>query len=64
MSYYVNYTIAGAPAKSFQAGPYKDFDEALPHSRDIKSYAGVSDVYISDFRNENRELVGDNAKGL
>jgi hypothetical protein len=64
MAYYVNYTIAGAPAKAFQAGLYRDFDEAASHSRDIKSYVGVSDVYISDFRNENRQLVGGNAESV
>jgi hypothetical protein len=63
MTYYVNYalTLSSAPDAEparFQAGPYHDFDEAMWNSRDIRSYAGVINVYIVDSRDETRQLVG------
>jgi hypothetical protein len=63
MNYYVNYamTLSDAPdaeSTRFQAGPHHDFDEALEHSWDIRSYPGVINVYVVDSRDETRQLAG------
>jgi hypothetical protein len=53
MSYYVNYEIAGV---EYQAGPYSETGVAT-HRDDIRSYAGVSKVWIGD-RDPKRKLIG------
>ena len=57
---YVNYTVENSSVedktKLFQAGPY-DPVEAEEHLRDIASYVGVRDCYLSPYRDERRTLI-------
>jgi hypothetical protein len=53
-NWYVNYKAEGFGA--YQAGPYSSSDEAYANSSDIKSYAGISEVYVTGRRDETREL--------
>ena len=51
---FVNYTVG---EQKFQCGPYKEGDEADWHRKDIASYAGVSDVYLSPNRDTTRRYI-------
>lgn len=49
MNFYVHYTVTMPPKEPqyLVAGPYSE-SEVLDQRRDIASYAGVSDVYVSE----------------
>lgn len=51
---YVNYTING---KDYQVGPYSAA-EADIHHQDIRGYAGVTNCWIGNSRDENRLRPG------
>jgi hypothetical protein len=53
--WYVNYTVRG---KDFQAGPYKNVNDAWENYRDIVGYAFITDCYISCIRDKDRVLIG------
>jgi len=53
MTVYVNYTIMG---REFQAGPYR-LNEADEHKRDIQSFEGVNQVFLSPMREPKRQLI-------
>jgi hypothetical protein len=52
--HFVNYTLFG---RDYQAGPYKDADEANIHRWDIKSFSGVTDCFVAFGRDERRLLI-------
>ena len=53
--HYVNYTISG---KNYQAGPYQSGPEAEIHYKDIRSYAGITNCWIGNTRDQSRILIG------
>ncbi len=53
--YFVSYSIG---TRVYQAGPYPTWDEAETHRRDIASYSGVKECFISYRRNPLRTLIG------
>lgn len=55
---YVNYSYSDT---TYQAGPYHAGDEVQEHERDIKSYAGITAVFVTHSRNKDRTLI---ASGL
>jgi hypothetical protein len=56
--HFVNYTLFG---RDYQAGPYKDADEANEHRFDIKSFSGITDCYVAFGRDQRRILIGEAA---
>lgn len=55
---YVNYTVSiGEGPDEFQAGPYS-IEEADIHKRDIAGYWGVTNVYLTPYRDDSRKLAG------
>lgn len=51
MAYFVHYTVTNPPEKvqHLVAGPYSE-SEVLDQRRDIATYSGVTNVYISESR--------------
>lgn len=51
MAYHVHYTVTNPPGnvQFLVAGPYSE-SEVLDQRRDIASYAGVTDAYVSESR--------------
>jgi hypothetical protein len=54
--HYVNYSLMG---KDYQAGPYSSEAEADLHYQDIRSYAGISNCWLGNTRDESRILIGE-----
>jgi hypothetical protein len=52
---FVNYTIANMG--DYQAGPYRSFDEARAHLRDIEGYVAVKNCYLVSTRDTRRSRL-------
>ena len=57
MELYVNYTVSYSGGHGFQAGPFSTEQTARENMRDIRSYASITDCYISGERDPARVLI-------